>query len=81
MPSVFHFGQALIMSVYVDDLTLAGVKSKHGEFWRTLSEYVNLDPPTEFGRVLGRNHRLVWMDGRKALALEPSDFAKQCVQL
>ena len=69
------------MSVYVDDLTLALVKSKRGEFWRALSEHVNLGPPTEFGRVLGRNHRLVWMDGKEALALESSDFAKQCVQL
>ena len=81
MPSPFHFGQALLMSVYVGDLTLSGVKSKHGEFWRALSEYVNLDPPNEFGRVLGRNHRLVWMDGKKTLALESSFFAKQRVQL
>lgn len=55
--------------------------SQTGEFWRTESEYVNLGPPTEFGGVLGRNHRLVWVDGKEALALEPADFAKQSVQL
>ena len=73
MPSVFLYGQSLVMSVYVDDLPLSGVASEHDGFWKTLKQYVNLDPPTEFGRVLGRNHRLVWYG--------VFGFGKQCVQL
>ena len=65
-----------MMSVYVDDLTLSGKASEHEGFWKTLKQYINLDPPSEYGRVLGRNHRLVWFQGSKAVALESSDFAK-----
>ena len=71
----------LILSVYVDDLTLAGEASRHDNFWKTLKQHINLDPPTEFGRVLGRDHRLVRFEESRALALECSDFACQCVSL
>ena len=40
-----------------------------------LKQHINLDPPTEFGRVLGRDHRLVKFEESRALALECSDFA------
>ena len=65
------------MSVYVDDLTLSGKKSFHASFWKELQQYVNLDPATDFGRVLGRDH--VLQDG--SLVLGSSDFADQCVAL
>ena len=82
LPSVFWFdSMKLILSVYVDDLTLAGEASKHDSFWKTLKQHINLDPPTEFGRVLGRDHRLVKFEESRALALECSDFACQCVSL
>ena len=82
LPSVFWFDSMnLILSVYVDDLTLAGEASKHDSFWKTLKQHINLDPPTEFGRVLGRDHRLVKFEESRALALECSDFACQCVSL
>ena len=59
LPSVFWFpSMRLVMSVHVDDLTLAGEASKHEGFWKTFQLHVNLDPPTEFGRVLRRDHRL-----------------------
>ena len=70
-----------VLSVYVDDLTLAGESSKHEGFWKTLKQHINLDPPTEFGRVLGRDHRLVQFEEPRALTLECSDFACQCVSL
>ena len=56
MPSVFRFGRSLVMSVYVDDLTLSGVASEHEGFCKALKQYINLDPPSEYRRVLGRNH-------------------------
>ena len=82
LPSVFWFDSMnLILSVYVDDLTLAGEESRRDSFWKTLKQHINLDPPTEFGRVLGRDHRLVKFEESRALALECSDFACQCVSL
>ena len=82
LPSVFWFQSSqLVLRVYVDDLTLAGDKTKHHGFWTTLQQHINLDPPTEFGRVLGRDHRLVKFEESRALAIECSDFACQCVSL
>lgn len=78
MPSVWWFQSArLLMSVYVDDLTLGGHESAHEGFWKELQKHVNLDPSTDFGRVLGRDHQLV--DG--VLVLGSRDFAWQCISL
>ena len=65
----------------MDDLTLAGERSNPESYWKTLQQHINLDPPTDFGRVLGRDHRLVKFEESRALALECSDFACQCVSL
>ena len=60
MPSIWRFESSrMIMSVYVDDLILGGNKSSHSSFRKELQKYINLDPFTEFGRVLGRGHQLV----------------------
>ena len=78
LPSVWWFGSSrMMLSVYVDDLTLSGEESRHSAFWETLQQHINLDPPTEFGRVLGRDHVLK----DRTLILSSADFAKQCVQL
>ena len=71
----------LVLCVYVDDLTLSGWRSMHDEFWRSLSQKVELEPFAPVTRVLGRCHRFVFWQQKKALALESADFAKQCVQL
>ena len=65
----------------MDDLTLSGRRSLHDEFWRSLSQKVELEPFAPLTRVLGRCHRFVCWQQKKALALESADFAKQCVQL
>eukprot|EP00435_Cladocopium_sp_Y103_P034912 s909_g9.t1 len=67
----------VIMSVYVDDFTLGGSKSSHPSFWKELQQYINLDPFTEFGRVLGRDHQV--LNGE--LVLGSSDFTRQCISL
>ena len=42
LPSVFWFdSMKLILSVYVDDLTLAGEASKHDSFWKTLKQHIS----------------------------------------
>ena len=73
MPSVWWFEHGrMLMSVYVEDPTLAGDKEAHASFWQELKRHVTLDPFSEFGRVLGRDHRL--QDGE--LVLGSSDFAR-----
>eukprot|EP00439_Symbiodinium_sp_Y106_P040047 s1859_g4.t3 len=54
---------------------------RHDEFWRSLSQKVELEPFAALTRVLGRCHRFVCWQQKKTLALESADFAKQCVQL
>lgn len=76
MPSVWWFEHGrMMMSVYVDDLTLGGDRVSHPSFWDELKRYINLDPFSEFGRVLGRDHQV--LDG--SLVLGSSDFARQCI--
>ena len=65
----------------MDDLTLSGRRSLHDEFWRSLSQKVELEPFAPLTRVLGRCHRFVCWQQKKALALESADLTKQCVQL
>ena len=78
MPLIWWFGSSrMIMSVYVDDLTLGGTRSSHSPFWKELQRHINLDPFTEFGRVLGRDHQLV----NGGLILGSSDFTRQCISL
>ena len=78
MPSIWWFESSkMIMSVYVDDLTLGGNKTSHPSFWKELQQYINLDPFTEFGRVLGRDHQV--LNGE--LVLGSSDFTRQCISL
>jgi hypothetical protein len=56
-PSCFWMGSTkLFLIVYVDDLLLSGPSEAHKNFWETLSKKVNLDPPEELDRYLGRHH-------------------------
>ena len=43
----------LLLSAYVDDLTLAGPKHLHDGFWKELIQLVDLEPPEPIYRVLG----------------------------
>lgn len=73
MPSVWWFEHGRIMMlVYVDDLTLGGDKSSHPLFWNKLKRYINLDPFSEFGRVLDHDYRV--LDG--SLVLGSSNFTR-----
>ena len=84
LPSVYPFKSlGLVLCVYVDDLTSSGRRSLHDEFWRSLSlsQKVEFEPFATLTRVLGRCHRFVCWQQKKALALESAAFAKQCVQL
>ena len=81
-----------MLSVYVDDFTLAGPIAEHEGFWTELTKDVSLDPPAGLGRVLGRHHDLIELPeasgenaamraSPQAMAFNMVDYAKQRVEL
>ena len=93
-PGNFFF-QGLMLSTYVDDLTLKGPADAHEAFWAKLTKMINVEPPEPIFRVLGRN--LVFIDGpaepqehdlnaavsalKGAVAFDMNDYACQTVEL
>ena len=57
-PSSFWFEeQQLALTVYVDDLLLAGPTGKHEEIWTALKKRgIALEPAEDLSRFLGRSH-------------------------
>jgi hypothetical protein len=56
-PSLFFFPEKkLLLTIYVDDLLLAGPEESHAAFWATLEKKVNIEPPEDLDRYLGRYH-------------------------
>ena len=54
--SNWTFGNGLLLTLYVDDVLLSGPSHLHAEFWKTLSSHLEIQPPTEVDRCLGRKH-------------------------
>ena len=54
--SNWTFGNGLLLTLYVDDVLLSGPSHLHAEFWKTLSGHLEIEPPTEVDRCLGRKH-------------------------
>ena len=94
--SMFWFPQSkLLLTVYVDDLTLAGPKEEHERFWKQLCRKVDFEPPTDLGRILGRTHEKMTIPSQllrnqpnvcsskdtDVMVLNMSDYAKQCCEL
>ena len=78
MPSVWWFESGcVLMSVYVDDLTLGGRKNSHPSLRKELHQYINLGPFSESGRVLGRDHQVL----SDELIPGSSYFTRQCLSL
>ena len=63
-PSCFWFPDPLrlFLIVYVDDLLLSGPAEHHEKFWEKLRGEVNLDPPEDLDRYLGRHHHMEPME-------------------
>ena len=56
-PSCFWIAPTkLFLIVYVDDLLLSGPSEAHKGFWDKLSKEVNIEPPENIDRYLGRHH-------------------------
>ena len=59
-PGNFYFPESkLLLSTYVDDLTLAGPADQRQKFWEKLTSLVDVEPPEPIYRVLGRSHSIV----------------------
>ena len=58
-PSSFWFPlQKSLLTVCVDDLLLAGPVGSHADLWHALSKVpIELDPPEDLDRFIGRTHR------------------------
>jgi len=57
--SSFYFKEErLLLSVYVDDLLLAGPTEHHEGLWARLKEKIDIEDPEPLDRFLGREHRL-----------------------
>jgi hypothetical protein len=57
-PSLFFYKKLrLMLTIYVDDLLLAGPECEHAQFWETLGKKVSIEPPEDLDRYLGRYHK------------------------
>ena len=93
-PGNFYFPDTkLLLSTYVDDLTLSGPSDQHDDFWKKLTAQVDVEPPEPIYRILGRNHvltQLTQTEGHEQCAafraqdgmlLDMADYAHQTVEL
>ena len=86
----------LLLSTYVDDLTLAGPAEQHDAFWQKLTSLVDVEPPEPIYRILGRNHvytslpaefdspfaaNAVMNASPRALVFDMLDYANQTIEL
>ena len=92
-PGNFWFPETqLLLSTYVDDLTLSGPAENHQPFWDKLCALVDVEPPEPVFRVLGRNHYVINASAEStenaalgalkgAMAFDMYDYAQQTVDL
>ena len=93
-PGNFFFPDTkLLLSTYVDDLTLAGPEEAHEPFWAKLTSVVDIEPPEPIYRILGRNHVVMPLSqsegheecaafrAQKSLVFDMLDYAHQTVDL
>ncbi|CAE6942204.1 RE1 [Symbiodinium sp. CCMP2592] len=92
-PGNFWFPETkLLLSTYVDDLTLSGPQEEHQPFWDALCKVVDVEPPEPVYRILGRNHCTINAEPegtenaalgalKGAMAFDMFDYAQQTVDL
>ena len=80
----FESDGVLILSIYVDDLSLCGLEKHHTPFWRALRAKVKLDPECFIGpegvRILGRLHCRHDGPSSTTLVFKMPEYAEQIVQ-
>ena len=54
----YHEELRVFLTIYVDDVKLAGPKDNVRKTWQILQQDITLDPPTPIGHFLGCSHKL-----------------------
>lgn len=85
-PSSFWFPkQKCLMTVYVDDLLLAGPKENHAEIWKKLRDPklgdIRLEDPSPLERFLGRHHDVVQLGSGVGLAYNMEEYCQSTVEV
>ena len=76
-PSSFWFPQRkLLVTCYVDDILCSGPSSEQNKFWQEIEKHLEIEPPTQVERVLGRQHKFDRTNGSTKVSLEMFDFIK-----
>ena len=71
----------LMLSLYVDDIVVSGPAERHEPFWNALQEHLELDPPTDVSRVLGRGHESSRKDNVTTCSFEMVEFVENACQM
>ena len=64
----FHLRLRLMLSVFVDDFTLAGPRSALVAGWKLLRTNLDIDTPTPLGTYLGCGHKSIDVETSEVLA-------------
>ena len=70
-----------MLTVYVDDLLVAGPKGNHKKFWETLSKHVDIEEVTSLDWILGRLHKATRTGTGGTISYDMSDYAQQSVEM
>ena len=74
-PSSFWFPRRkLLVTCYVDDILCSGPSSEQNKFWQEIEKHLEIEPPTQVERVLGRQHKFDRTNGSTKVSLEMFDF-------
>ena len=61
-------------------MVLSGPKSSQAEFWAELQKHLDIEPPTEVDRVLGRKH-VIQREGSTVMRHDMSDYCRNACEL
>jgi hypothetical protein len=70
-----------MLTVFVEDLLLAGPKGDHKYLWDKLSKLVDIDEVTPLRRFLGRHHELTRSPGGGTVHFKMFNYACQSVEM
>ena len=69
-----------LLTLYVDDIVLSGPRGSQPAFWEELQRHLEIEPPSEVDRVLGRRH--VYQRGASTvMTYDMSDYCQNACDL
>ncbi|CAE7029195.1 GIP [Symbiodinium natans] len=69
-----------LLTLYVDDIVLSGPKDTQAAFWEELQKHLDIEPPSEVDRVLGRKH-VYQREGNTVMTYDMSDYCRNACDL